>query len=140
MADKCECNYDLGMGPNLKCPVHGNDTCREFGISPGSPPELKFRIKILWSWGRKFGRFHEVAEREAWNNELENLQAIVRSVAEQIATRHCYDCGHKDDPLYPHIHKVEVTPIGKAISFDADAMCCNDVFRQIYKKDGVELK
>lgn len=23
--DKCECNYHLGMGPNLKCPIHGSE-------------------------------------------------------------------------------------------------------------------
>jgi hypothetical protein len=103
-------------------------------------PRARSQVRIFWSWGRKFGRFHEVTEREIYDDEMGNLQKIVLSAAELIANRYCYDCGHKDDPLYPHIHRIEVTPIGVATVFDSDEMCCNNVFREIYEKDGVELK
>ena len=39
--EKCECNWHLGMGPNLKCKVHGP--------SDGQPKPIKSIDEYEWS-------------------------------------------------------------------------------------------
>lgn len=53
--DTCECNYHLGLGPNLQCPVHGADTCRHFGIEPYGRAVKEF-VEDCWIlYGRRIG-------------------------------------------------------------------------------------
>lgn len=91
-----------------------------------------YRVEVNWGWGRSV-RFQEVERAQFTVNEPEAIKEWVRTVAQQIAKRYCYDCGQKDMPLNPQIYSVTVTPEFETVYHHEPEWLHNDVFEEYCK-------
>jgi len=79
---ECKCNYHLGMGPNLKCPVHG-----EHGVS------ASFSNELLCGLREKFSENAEQFDSLMVEMLAKNDRLLV------LATKHCPQDHHDWDEI-----------------------------------------
>lgn len=98
-------------------------------IRPMDPVVAKYLIHVHWVWG-KTNRFRE---REEFQSDTLDIADRLRSIADHISKRYCFDCGRIDHPLNPQIVSVVATPVSDSVQLEIGDV--NSVFREYEKQE-----